>query len=103
MRGIYFVKEAFTRPFIIVSLCFCMYVDAYDLITVITLNIRNYIFELTVSAFKQNIDIIGVQEYKYYNSELELKHHGSRNGWTFGSASPWNNFVNTTNRGVRML
>ena len=50
------------------------------------LNIVNESPEPTTSAVVHNIDIICIQEYWYYNSELEIKYHDNGNGWIFVSA-----------------
>ena len=52
--------------------------------------------ELTASAVEQNIDVISVEEHRYYESELELKYHDTGNVWKLVSASARKSFVNTT-------
>ena len=44
-----------------------------------------------------------IPEYRYYYSELEIKHCNSFKGWTFVSASAWKNSVNAVISSVRML
>ena len=34
-----------------------------------------------------NIDIVGIQEHRYYHSKVEIKHHDTVNGWMFISVS----------------
>ena len=53
----------------------------------------NQLPELKVSAAKQNMDIICIQEHKYYHRELELRYHDH----------VWKNSVIATIRGVEML
>ena len=52
-----------------------------------TLNTVNQLPELTASAAKHNIDIIRVQERRYYHSKLGIKYHNAGNGWVFLAVS----------------
>ena len=54
----------------------------------------NQLPELTTSAAKHNIYIIGIQEHRYYQSEQKIKYHDIGNGWTFLSTSEWKNSAN---------
>ena len=60
-----------------------------NIINIVTFNVRilntiNQLLELIVFAAEYNIDIICVQEYRYYHSEQELKYQDASYGWTFG-------------------
>ena len=59
-----------------------------------TLNTINQLTELTASAAEHIIDIICIQEHRYYFSEVEIKCHASGKGMTFISASVWKNSIN---------
>ena len=59
-----------------------------NIVNIITFNVRtlntiNQLPELAASAVEHNIDIMYMQEHKYYHSELELKYHDIRIVWTF--------------------
>ena len=43
---------------------------------------------------KHDIDLICLQKYKYYYSEIEIKYQDTGNWWTFISVSAWKNTVN---------
>ena len=68
-----------------------------------TLQSKKQTFELIASAQKHNIDIICVQEHRYYHPDLKLKYHKLEKGWKFVSASAWKNTGNSTIGGVGML
>ena len=68
-----------------------------------TLKTINQLPELTAAAANKNIDIICVQEHRFYHSDLELKYHETGHGWTFVSASAWKNTINADTGGVGML
>ena len=63
-----------------------------------TLNTINKQSELTAFAVKQNINIIWVQEYKYYHNVLELWYHDSDNiggysvDWTHLTVNDFTNY-----------
>ena len=59
--------------------------------------------EVTASAVEHNIDIVCIQEYRYHDSEVEIKYHNTGNEWMFVSASAWKNSVNAVIIGVGML
>ena len=65
-----------------------------------TLNTINQAPELIASAIEQNIDIICVQEHRFFHPELELKHNDLGEGWTLISASAWKTSKNATIGGV---
>ena len=56
-----------------------------------TFNMINQLPKLTASAAEHNIDILCMQEHRYYYSELELKCYNTDNRWTFVLASAWKN------------
>ena len=66
-------------------------------------NQKKQTFELIASAQKYKIDIICVQEHRYYHPETKLKYHKLESGWNFVSASVWKNTGNSTIGGVGML
>ena len=68
-----------------------------------TLNRIEHLSELSVSAQEHNIDIVYVQEHRYYNSVREMKNHNSGKGWMFISASARKNSVNTVVEVIGML
>ena len=68
-----------------------------------TLNTLNQLPELVSSAIKFNIDVICVQEHRFFHDNLELKYHEVGKGWTFISASAWKNSTNATIGGVGIL
>ena len=68
-----------------------------------TLDKSGQIPELTASVVKYNIDIVCIQEHKYYHSDLEMKYHDTGDGWMFVSASAWKNSVDEVIGGVGML
>ena len=45
-----------------------------------TLNTVNHLLALTASAAERNIDIICIQERRYFHSEQEIKYHETSNG-----------------------
>lgn len=67
-----------------------------------TLNSLSRISELAASAEALKIDIICVQEHRFYHDDIELKYHKLPKGWTFISASVWKNSMNSTIGGVGM-
>ena len=68
-----------------------------------TLNRIDRLPERTTSAAEHNIDIVCIQEHKYYHCKVEIKYHYTGNGWAFRSASTWKNSVNAVREGVGML
>ena len=54
-----------------------------------TLKIIHQLPDLIAYAAEHNIDIICVQEHRYYHSERKLKYYGTGNGWAFVSAYAW--------------
>ena len=68
-----------------------------------TLNSLSQTSELAASAAALKIDIICVQEHRFYHDDIELKYHKLPKGWTFISASAWKNSMNSTIGGVGML
>ena len=64
-----------------------------------TLSKISQLSELAASATTYSIDIICVQEHRFYHKDVELKYHDAGNGWTFVSA----NSTNSTIGGVGML
>ena len=68
-----------------------------------TLNTINPLLEVIASAADKNIDIVYIQEHKYYQSKVELKYLESGNGWTFVSPSAWENSINAAIGGVGKL
>ena len=68
-----------------------------------TLNTVNQFLELTVSATKHNVNIICIQEHRYYHREIEIKYNHTGNGWTFVLVSVWKNYINAIKEGVRMI
>ena len=52
-----------------------------------TLNTINQLSELVASAIRYNIDIIFIQEHRFFHDDLTLKYHDVGKGWTFISAS----------------
>ena len=59
-----------------------------------TLNRIGHLTELTASAAEHKIDLICIQEHRYYNSEVEIKYHDTGKRWTFIPASALQNSVN---------
>ena len=59
--------------------------------------------ELAASAERMNIDIICVQEHRFYHDDVQLQYHKLSKGWTFISSSAWKNSMNSTIGGVGML
>ena len=68
-----------------------------------TLNRVNQLPKLTAFAAESNIDIVYIQEHRYYHSELEIKYYDTGNGWMFVSVCAWRNSVNAIIGGVRMF
>ena len=66
-----------------------------------TFNIRTLttINQLTASTAEPYIDLIGVQEHRYYHSKVDIKYHDAGNGWTFVWASVQKNSFNPSIRG----
>ena len=59
--------------------------------------------ELTASAVDHNVDIVCVQEHRYYHCEIDIKYHDTGDGWMFISAFACKNSVNALVGGVGML
>ena len=59
--------------------------------------------ELIAIAVTYHIDVINVQEHRFYHEDIDLKYHELGNGWTFISASAFKNTGNSTIGGVGML
>ena len=64
-------------------------------IQIVTFNIRTLykigqLLELTASVIDHSIDIICIQEHRYFHSE-DMKYHDTGNGWTFVLAFEWKN------------
>jgi exonuclease III len=77
-------------------------------ITISTFNVRtlskiSQISELVASAATYNIDIICIQEHRFFHQDIDLEYHDAGSGWTFISASAWKNSMNSTIGGVGML
>ena len=70
--------------------------------TVRALNTINQLPELTVPAAEHNVELLCLQEYRYYYSVLELKSHDTGNSRKFTLAFAWKNSVDVT-IGVGML
>ena len=68
-----------------------------------TLNSLKQMSELAASAERMDIDIICVQEHRFYHDDTQLQYHKLSKGWTFISSSAWKNTVNSTIGGVGML
>ena len=68
-----------------------------------TLQSIKQISELIAIAVSYDIDVINVQEHRFYHEDIDLKYHELGNGWTFISASALKNTGNTTIGGVGML
>ena len=56
-----------------------------NIVNIVTFNIRtlsivNQLAELTAFAAEYNIDIICIQEYKYYHGKVKTKYHNAGNG-----------------------
>ena len=52
---------------------------------------------------RHNIDVIYIQEHRYYLCQLEIKYHDTSTGWTFFLTSAWKNSINAIIDGVGML
>ena len=59
--------------------------------------------ELFAIAVTYHIDVVNVQEHRFYHEDIDLKYHELGNGWTFISASAFKNTGNSTIGGVGML
>ena len=59
-----------------------------------TLNKLNQLPKLAASAAENNIDIICIQEHRYYHCKLKIKYHDTGYGWTFVSVFEWKNSIN---------
>ena len=59
--------------------------------------------EVIATAVTYHIDVIKVQEHRFYHEDIDLKYHELGNRWTFISASALKNTGNTTIGGVGML
>ena len=60
---------------------------------IVNISTLNRITEITACAVEHNIDIICVQEHKYYLSEIELKCHDTYYEWALVLAYAWKNFT----------
>ena len=77
------------------------------IIQIVTFNVRTLnrlgqLLELTATAIDHNIDIICIQEHRYFHRE-DIKYYDTRNGWKLVSASAWKNSVNAMIGGVGIL
>ena len=70
---------------------------------VYTLQSIKQMSELIAIAVTYHIDVINVQEHRFYHEDIHLKYHELGNGWTFISASALKNTGNSTIGGVGML
>ena len=68
-----------------------------------TLQSIKQISELIAIAVTYHIDVIYVQEHRFYHEDVVLKYHELGNGCTFISASALKNIGNCTIGGVGML
>ena len=59
--------------------------------------------ELIAMAVTYHVDVINVQEHRFYHEDIDLKYHELGNGLTFISASALKNTGNSTIGGVGML
>ena len=59
--------------------------------------------ELIAMAVTYHVDVINVQEHRFYHKDIDLKYHELGNGLTFISASALKNTGNSTIGGVGML
>ena len=69
------------------SLIKCKRMTTLSTFNVRTLNTTNQLSELV--AILYNIDIICIQEHRFFHDDLTLKNHDVGKGWTFISASAW--------------
>ena len=70
---------------------------------VLSLSKLNQVSELVYSALQNDIDIICIQEHRFYHPDLDLKYNDVGRGWTLISASAWKNSTNATIGGVGIL
>ena len=68
-----------------------------------TLNSANQLPELVASAMKLNINVICIQEHRFFHDDVNIKHQDVGNGWIFYSASAWKTTGGATIGGVGML
>ena len=59
--------------------------------------------ELIIVAVTYHIDVINLQEHRFYHEDIDLKYHEPGNGWTLISASALKSIGNSTIGGVGML
>ena len=59
--------------------------------------------ELIAIAVTYHIDVINVQEHRFYHEDIDLKYHELGNGWAFISASDLKNTGNSKIVGVGMV
>ena len=85
------------------SLLKCKRIKTISTFNVRTLNTINQLPELVSSAISLNIDIICIQEHRFYHADVDLKYHDVGKGWTFVTASAWKNSINSSIGGVGML
>ena len=64
-----------------------------------TLNRLCHLPELTAFVVEHNIDIICIQEHRYYYNKVEIKYHDTGNGWMFVSEFAWKNSINAVIEG----
>ena len=64
---------------------------------IVKLNVRTW-----MSSAEHNIDIVCMQEHRYYHSKLEIKYHDTGNRRSFISASSWKYSVNAVIERVEM-
>ena len=56
-----------------------------------------------IIAVTYHIDVINLQEHRFYHEDIDLKYHEPRNGWTLISASALKSIGNSTICAVGML
>ena len=77
-------------------------------VNISTLNVRSLrgnhkVYELIAAAEKYEIDIICVQEHRYYHPDIPVKIHTFEKGWTFLTSSGVKNDSEATIGGVGIL
>ena len=68
-----------------------------------SLNSLHQTGELIASAEEFHIDVICIQEHRFFHDDITLKYHDLEKGWCMISASAWKNSVNATIGGVGIL
>ena len=81
----------------------CKRVTRISTFNVRTISPKKQSYELIASALRYNIDVICVQEHRFYHPDHELKYHKFEKGWTFVSTTAWKNARNSTIGGVDIL